>query len=184
MKIYTTVCSPCIACCESNNSLYYVSSIRILLEDGMKSFMRVLGPVLLVFGVALILTVVVMYQYLLLYRPLLLFISSSLISSNQSKDRIDFNSGYIIFAFVYSVLNIFCGFNVFFNYYFCVKTKPGSPRSNKDSLRMLEQTVIGNIDGRRIYSSSSSAVNVSPGVSYRHCKKCRCIKPPRCKFTL
>lgn len=78
---------------------------------------------------------------------------------------------------VHVTIGLYLLVNIFFNYIACVWTAPGSPSYCPDPARLLGEK-ISIVDGRKIYQFSYH-ISLAPGVSYRYCHICKCIKPPR-----
>lgn len=68
--------------------------------------------------------------------------------------------------------------NVIFNYWNCAFTSAGSPEPYDDPITYLGQSNIV-IDGRRCIAMNQSLEIVGHAASYRYCRHCRTIKPPR-----
>lgn len=77
----------------------------------------------------------------------------------------------------HSTVGTFFVVNILFNYFACAFTPPGSPEKCDDPGTFLGETSVV-IDGRRVYGINSRLV-IGPAVSYRYCRKCASIKPPR-----
>lgn len=67
---------------------------------------------------------------------------------------------------IHIIISIWLIFNVFFNYYYCVKTDPGSPTDFMD-VEQDPMTLINREDD-----------SVSKGLVVRWCKSCQKLKPP------
>ena len=78
--------------------------------------------------------------------------------------------------FVYQLYGIWLTINIFFNYNTCVLTNPGTPSySHENPLKILSVALNG-------YRSSDQVVHevyIAKNVSYKYCKSCKIIKPPR-----
>jgi hypothetical protein len=146
----------------------------------MKNILRILGPILLLLGSSLILSIVVSYLFLCYsaYPQLDREIPSVIEMEELQRIRIGKDYRGTITADV--VFCLFNALNIFFNYFYCATTKPGSPPVCADPEIYLGQKTIGQINGRKVYGSVPR-LDLAPGVSYRYCSKCRAIKPPRCK---
>lgn len=125
---------------------------------GFKICMRVLGPLFLIFGNILILSVT--YIYLLVVLPLL-------------------SNGSNILFWLYLLFGLFLAINILFNYLACVFTKPGSPSYCPDPGPALGQTYHQNNSGQPVYEVANK-LSIAPAVFYIYCRHCKCIKPPRC----
>ena len=78
---------------------------------------------------------------------------------------------------VHVAIGLYLVVNIFFNYFSCAFTPPGSPSYCPDPGRILGEKV-SIIDGRKIYQFSYQ-LQIAPYVSYRYCHTCKSIKPPR-----
>lgn len=90
-----------------------------------------------------------------------------------------FETKPILNLFHYCIV-IFGLFNIMFNYTACTFTSPGSPPDGVQSAELLikEEIYLSNKSSKpqRRYVYKHEIV---PGASYRYCRICRCIKPPR-----
>jgi hypothetical protein len=119
-------------------------------------FMRVLGPIMFVSANLLIGSVAVLFFWYFIPE---FFKNSSLLYLF-----------HMLFGFYLCI-------NIFFNYFLCAFTPPGSPSYCPDPGRILGEKV-SIVDGRKIYQFSYQ-LQIAPFVSYRYCHQCKCIKPPR-----
>ena len=67
--------------------------------------------------------------------------------------------------------------NIYFNYWACMLTTPGSPDICTDPSTVLGTKMYSH--SGEIVSKSVTVVEIEPDVSYRYCRMCPCIKPPR-----
>lgn len=67
--------------------------------------------------------------------------------------------------------------NVMFNYYSCAFSSPGSPPRSVDPERILGR-MLSVVDGKSMYVPRNR-LDIAPTISYRYCKVCHCIRPPR-----
>lgn len=72
----------------------------------------------------------------------------------------------------------FTTFETIFNYCACVMTPPGRPAELSTDMQSVFGSVSEIIDGRRI-TFINHTIEIKPGVYYRYCKYCNCVKPPR-----
>ncbi len=151
-----------MACCKfkhSNNSFIWLkwsSYMQKLFCSGFKYAMLIIGPTMLVFANILILSVAGLF--VLFYIP------------QMSGDSV---VAYMLHLFFGLLLLL----NIFFNYFMCSTTPPGSPSYCPDPGKVLGEKVLI-VDGRKIYQMSYK-LTVCPLVSYKYCQHCKCIKPPR-----
>lgn len=118
--------------------------------------MRILGPLLLLFGNILIFCISFIF----------VFIAQPLISGDSSLSFIS-----------HMLFGIFIAFNINFNYIACAFTDPGSPPPCNDPGKYLGQRCIM-VDDVEMYQIRYK-LNLAPGVFYIYCRHCKCIKPPR-----
>jgi len=137
----------------------------LLLDIGVYTFafvrliLRILGPVCVIFASTLIF--VVSYTYYSYVYPAFLD-----------------NEDLPIFFNPHTFISAYFLFNIYANYFFCCLTHSGSP-----PLKCVDPTkVFGRksylLDGKKYYEANTR-LDIVPGVSYRYCKHCNCIKPPR-----
>lgn len=67
--------------------------------------------------------------------------------------------------------------NIFFNYTACTFTDPGSPPKSTESPEILGEEII--MVGGKPHRRYTHRLEVVPGASYRYCRVCKTIKPPR-----
>jgi palmitoyltransferase len=103
--------------------------------------------------------------------------------------------GGIVYAFLFHVVPDLCGDsrahfslhllvgfyllgNIMFNYMACVGTSPGHPEPCHDPIKYLGGKTSVSLEGKKLLHFNYK-VQLEPGVSYRWCRHCKCIKPPR-----
>lgn len=69
--------------------------------------------------------------------------------------------------------------NLLYNYVKCILTNPGYPNKCNDPSKYLGYRIIRTYDGKKQYIVNN-VLSIQDGVSYRYCKHCHVIKPPRC----
>lgn len=134
----------------------YFSVVTDLACSVYKIFMKVIGPIMFVGANILILSIAAIFIFLFI--------------PEYSQDSIIvyfFNVGFGLYLLI----------NIFFNYFACAFTPPGSPSYCPDPGKILGEKV-SIVDGRKIYQFSYQ-LSVAPYVSYKYCHVCKCIKPPR-----
>lgn len=134
----------------------WMASFSDLFAALYRIFMKILSPILFLAANLLIFSTALLF--FLIFLPA--FYKESLLL-------------YIL----HNLLGVYVLINIFFNYFTCAWTAPGSPLYCPDPGRVLGEKV-SIVDGRKIYQFSSQ-YNVAPFVSYRYCTICKCIKPPR-----
>jgi palmitoyltransferase len=136
----------------------FVTRLRRGVAVAGKFFMRILGPIMVCGANILICGIV--YSFLWHVLP-------DLCGDN-----------YISYS-----LNLIVGFyllgNIVFNYIACINTSPGHPEPCRDPGLYLGGKNVINREGKRI-TRLNYKIELEPGVSYRWCRECNCIKPPRC----
>lgn len=150
-------------CCKlrPTNRQYSLFSKRmeqllVICSNCFKVTMRVLGPI--IFSAANVLAFSIIYILLFILTPPLLTRSILLYAINLT---------YIIWGSV----------NIYFNYWVCMLTPPGSPSICSDPASVLGCTQCTK-DGEKVYKAITN-LEVAPGVAYKYCQTCPCIKPPR-----
>lgn len=123
---------------------------------GFKLFMKVLGPVMMVTALGLITSI--LFCFLFYVVP-------------------DITEGNLFVFGVHFVGGMFVLFNVVFNYIACAFTPPGEPTPCNDPAGVMGDRVVV-VDGKKV-RQIRNAIVLAPAVSYRYCRHCRCIKPPR-----
>lgn len=115
-----------------------------------------------------------------LIGPLLLLMGNTLICSAMAAFIIYFlpelSQGKTFLYVCHLILGTFIFINVIFNYLLCAFSCPGYP--SKCSKLLIESKTFRVVDDQKV-SCIPSRIDVMPGVSYRYCKICECIKPPR-----
>ena len=115
---------------------------------------KVLGPFFVILATSLISTA--------------MFLFLTVFINELSYKRIDLFCIHILIGTYFYV-------NIMFNYFLCVFTSPGEP----PKLSSLESRQHRVVDGVKV-AIFPRRLDISPSVSYRYCKVCDCIKPPRC----
>lgn len=82
----------------------------------------------------------------------------------------------ILYAF-HTVFGIFFLSNVTFNYLTCAFTSAGHPETCSDPGKYFGR--VGSVVDNRIVHQVRNRLELLPGVAYRYCRECCCIKPPR-----
>lgn len=119
-------------------------------------FMRIVAPVMFFSANFLILCVVCAFLFVLM-PPMI--------------------EDSVVWYLTNTVYGLWIVVNLLFNYFACCFTAPGFPVYCFDPLRELGgKNCI--VDGRNTLELRQKVL-VVPGVSYRFCKICHCIKPPR-----
>ena len=129
--------------------------------DGIYS--KILGPIILCFGFFLIESIVA--SYILFFLP------------RFTKEEL-LHPYYYLKILLHTLFTLFLAWNINFNYFMCAFTPAGTPIRCEDPGNSLGQSITGIIDGHKVYSIKYR-IDIQPGVSYRYCKICRTIKPPR-----
>ena len=150
------LCAPVSRCLTSNQNYYYVAQARRLCTVAFKCFMRVLGPVMITLALSLLTAVLCAFLF---------YIIPDISEGSQLHFAAHFSLGMFILA------------NVVFNYMACAFTPPGEPQPCPDPAAIMGER-IATVDGRRV-RQIRHAIVLAPGVSYRYCRHCKCIKPPR-----
>jgi len=117
--------------------------------------LRFIGPILLLMGNTLICGAMVSFIYYFL--P-------------------ELSQGKTFLYVCHFITGTFIFVNVIFNYLLCAFSCPGYP--SKCSKLLIESKTFRVVDDQKV-SCIPSRIDVMPGVSYRYCKTCECIKPPR-----
>lgn len=130
--------------------------LRNFIFWGFGAFMRISGPVFLLGGILLISFIILVYFIEIHHR---------LFQEHLWIGRMSL------------LISCFFGFHILLNYLLCAFTDPGCPPLCDDPGRLLGQrfTII---DGKRVYKINYK-LEIAPGVNYRYCRYCSCIKPPR-----
>jgi hypothetical protein len=134
-----------------------MEQLLAICNNCFKVTMRVLGPI--IFTAANVLACSIIYILIFILTPPLLAKSVFLYAINMS---------YIIWGSV----------NIYFNYWACMLTPPGSPSLCNDPASILGCTQQTTKDGEKVYKAITN-LEVAPGVAYKYCQACPCVKPPR-----
>lgn len=118
--------------------------------------MKILGPLMLLLANVLISLVAYTFFSRLLPRA--------------AKDSI------FLYGFHF-VIGIFFLSNVTFNYFSCAFTSPGHPETCSDPSKYFGR--VSSVVDNRIVHQMRNRLELLPGVAYRYCRECTCIKPPR-----
>lgn len=118
--------------------------------------MRIIGPIMLLLANTLILAVAYIFFWKLLPKV-----------AGDS----------VVLYGVHMCIGLFLVVNVIYNYISCAFTVPGSPEPCPDPGKYFGQ--ISSVVDNRIVHQIRNRLDIVPGVSYRYCKHCRGIKPPR-----
>ena len=121
-----------------------------------KTFIRVVGPLMILAANVLIGAVV----FALLFYVI----------PQQCGDD------YMKFGF-HCIVGFYILANIEFNYAACVFTNPGNPKVCNDPMKYLGGSA-SVVDGKRVFRFPHK-LQIEPAVSYRWCRHCKCIKPPR-----
>lgn len=141
--------------CTSSQFKICFATFQMICKHTLRFLMlRVIGPFLL--AVANILLVTVKLGFILLYLP-------------------DFNG---IFYWINLLIGTFIFVNVMFNYWFCAFSSPGYPPTCRELFSDPTSNTYRVVDGKQV-KAIPSRLEILPGASYRYCRHCDCIKPPR-----
>ena len=143
-------------CLFSNQNYCIITTCLKWSSTCFRISMRVIGPLMLLLANALIFGVAYIFFTRLLPR-----------TSGESPLL------YWLHAFIGAFLLV----NVIFNYISCAFTSPGSPEPCLDPGKYFGQ--MSSVIDNRIFTQIRSRLDLVPGVSYRYCRHCSCIKPPR-----
>mmetsp|Transcript_11715 Transcript_11715/g.11350 ORF Transcript_11715/g.11350 Transcript_11715/m.11350 type:complete len:345 (+) Transcript_11715:449-1483(+) len=143
-------------CLFSNQNYCIVVSIYKWSIVGFRFFMRIVGPFMLLLANALIFSVL----YIFLTKLLSKLVGDSL----------------FLYALHLSI-GIILVINVSFNYLHCAFTPPGSPEICEDPGKYFGQMT--SVINDKVVYQIKSRLDLAPAVSYRYCRECRAIKPPR-----
>lgn len=150
-------------CCKLRPSNRQYSLFRKVLEfiftcsnRLFKLTMRVLGPIMFA-GANILAGIVILIHIFILLPPLM-----------------DQN---IILYSINLIFLIWGAINIYFNYWACMLTPPGSPEFCSDPAATFGTAAIVK-DGAKAYKALTSK-EVAANVEYRYCQQCPCIKPPR-----
>lgn len=134
----------------------YGSQIQKILCTVFKFSMLVIGPLMLIFANILIVSVAALFFVVFIPQV---------------------SRGSTVLYCAHLGFGALLLMNIFFNYFMCAFTPPGSPSYCPDPGKVLGEKV-SIVDGRKIYQMSYK-LSISPLVNYRYCQHCKCIKPPR-----
>lgn len=140
----------------SLTNAYQISQIKQYCGVGFQWFMRILGPIMLVIALGLITSI--LFTFLFFVVP-------------------DITEGNMYIFSLHFVGGMFILINVIFNYVACAFTPPGTPPQCNDPTAIMGQRMV-TVDGKRVLQIRH-AINIAPAISYRYCRHCKCIKPPR-----
>ena len=150
-------------CLFSNQNYCIVVSVYKWSVVAFRLMMRVIGPLMLLLANGLILSVLYIFLTSLIYQL----------------------SGDSIALYIFHlIIGIYLVVNVLFNYISCAFTPAGSPEQCDDPGKYFGQKT-SVVDGRIVYQIRNR-LDLAPAVSYRYCKQCRAIKPPRshhCRYS-
>lgn len=134
----------------------YFSSFQTSLGLCFRGLMlRVIGPGLLILANCLL--IMVKLGFIFIFLP-------------------DLSNGSTIMYFFHLSVGTFLFVNVMFNYWLCAFSSPGYPPTCAELFTTTDSFRI--IDGKKVMTVPSR-VEIAPAVSYRYCRHCDCIKPPR-----
>jgi hypothetical protein len=143
-------------CLFSNQNYCVVISLYRWSIASFRVVMRIVGPLMLLLANVLLLIV----YYVFLKRILFQLAGDSI----------------ILYGFHLSIGTCLI-VNVIFNLLCCAFTAPGSPEPCPDPGRYFGQ--ITSVIDRRVVYQIRNRLDIAPAVSYRYCKYCKAIKPPR-----
>ncbi len=162
LKLFSSVIHACKTCSyrvsrclTSNQNFAIIFWFQRICAISAKLGMQIISPMMLAIGFILIFAVVYVYFRHLLYK----------IASNN------------IMRIAHVAFGVYILVNILFNYITCVRTPPGTPDICDDPAKYLGFSYVIN-DGRRL-DTVNQYLRVAPGVKYKYCRYCRCIKPPR-----
>lgn len=115
----------------------------------LRALMRILGPFMFVGANVLTLTVVGLFLFRMLPRQL--------------------PDAPLSFA-LHCLVTLFGTVNIMFNYWACALTPPGSP--DREASAEAQQLLCGE-------EGAAQSLVLEPGVSYKLCPSCQCVRPPR-----
>ena len=151
-----------VCCCKfkvQHRNYIWIRWFRLIPAFGeflYKWVMKALGPVMFVGANILIVSVAVLFQFIVV--P-------------------ELTGGSTAALVAYTVCDMFLLVNIFFHYFSCSFTPPGSPPECSDPGRVLGQKK-HMIDGQQQYVVNQRKI-VAPYVVYKYCCECEAIKPPR-----
>ena len=141
---------------SSNQHFLWIYWCRRIAALAFKFFMKVLGPIMLMF--ALTLFSLIVFFFLVYIYP-------------------DVSGGNFYLFAAHFIFGVYMLVNVIFNYIACAFTNPGSPSVCHEPSKVLGE-IVSMVDGRQV-THIRSKLAIAPAVSYRYCRHCKCIKPPR-----
>ena len=148
--------SPAIQNMNSNESYGTFFIIQRYAVSIFRCIMKVVGPIMLFTANLLIMVIVI--TYLIYIMPRLFQYS-------------------ILYGLTNFCIGLFLLINVEFNYALCAFTPAGTPKRIEDPGEYFGY-VQRIVDGRVVHYINCR-LDIAPAVSYRYCKYCKCIKPPR-----
>ena len=86
---------------------------------------------------------------------------------------------------VHFIIGTALAYSVMFAYLTCCLTPAGSPSPCDDPGELLGERVVQ--EGKHQVTYINSKYDIAPGIFYKYCSICRCIKPPRthhCRYEL
>lgn len=134
----------------------WAECLSVTVQGSFQVLMKVLSPIMFISANVLIFTVLLILIFKM--TPKLMNISGWLYAVNLL---------FIIWGSV----------NIYFNYWMCAYTPPGSPAVCHDPSLVLGTEEYRD-DNEKI-SKPRYSVQLELGVFYKYCHKCSCIKPPR-----
>jgi hypothetical protein len=143
-------------CLFSNQNYCIVTTCFKWSSTCFRVSMRIIGPLMLLLANALIFGVAFIFFTRLLPKI-----------SGESP----------LLYWLHAFIGLFLLVNVTFNYFSCAFTSPGSPEPCIDPGKYFGQ--ISSVIDNRIFTQIRNRLDLVPGVSYRYCRHCSCIKPPR-----
>jgi len=142
-------------CCKFRSNSTVSKIIRSALHAGTalyRMMMISIGPALFILVVLLVLAATTLF-----YTCILPGIKATSLMHNLS-----------------GAVGAWISLNILFNYITCVLTRPGSPVTHDEPLRLLKVGLDKRYADRVVYE-----VFLAPLVSYKYCQTCMTIKPPR-----
>lgn len=125
-------------------------------------FLRAIGPVCIVAGMSMISTVV--YTYTTFIFP----------------EYLSYSNGFFMFN-PHCIVATISALHIYGNYLLCAFTPAGSPPQTKCDSSAIFGKRVSIVDGKKIIIGNMERLDISAAVSYRYCKHCRCVKPPRAR---
>lgn len=146
----------CSRQCSSNQNYAFIFFMKKAIAVSFRVVMAIIGPIMLTCANVLIFGV--MFVFVNFILPKL---------TENSPIAYILHLSFGVFLFV----------NVVFNYWCCAFTSPGYPTQCESPESLLGQSTVM-MEGRRVVVLRNK-FEISPAVSYRYCRHCQCIKPPR-----